>query len=492
LPIWKGVEIFDKKINTLVFDEKLLYLIGRWFGDGLIRIFENENRYEFIICCGKHELEELREKIEIYTTSYTLVEERTTYKFIISSKELCFYMKQFGKGALNKELTQDILDLPTNLLKVFLDGYLDADGHYDKITDKWSCCSISKKLIVGIQQCVAKVYKQSTTFYIKDNSKYSSIIEGRKVNTNMAFNISFYKNKRNQQHSFFENGYLWIPYRKKKLINKDLKVYNLSVDKDESYTVNNYICHNCSSFSISGNREKDWGKEKKFKEGQELQVLDTLFFDFIDLTKKLQPKVVIAENVKGLLMGNAKKYVEKIYKEFRLAGYDVQHYLLNSKTMGVPQSRERVFFIGIRKDISKKFMKRLGIFGSDIIDINLRFNEPEISFRTVRSTDKIENLTDIYIKYWNNSDEGGTVGKFGTYKKLKLDRPSYAIVSSNRHYDPLIRRTLNNDEIKKIQTFPLDYDFNGRDCNYVCGMSVPPVMIANIATRIYYQILNKL
>ena len=62
----------------------------------------------------------------------------------------------------------------------------------------------------------------------------------------------------------------------------------------------------CSSFSMAGNRENDWGKEKIFREGQELQVLDTLFFDFIDLAKELQPKVVVAENVKGLLLGEAK------------------------------------------------------------------------------------------------------------------------------------------------------------------------------------------
>jgi DNA (cytosine-5)-methyltransferase 1 len=41
----------------------------------------------------------------------------------------------------------------------------------------------------------------------------------------------------------------------------------------------------CSSFSMAGNREKDWGKEKKFREGQAEQVLDNLFFDFIDLQK---------------------------------------------------------------------------------------------------------------------------------------------------------------------------------------------------------------
>ena len=51
----------------------------------------------------------------------------------------------------------------------------------------------------------------------------------------------------------------------------------------------------CSTFSIAGSREEAWGKMKKFREGQAEQVLDTLFFDFIDLAKKLQPKVVVAE-----------------------------------------------------------------------------------------------------------------------------------------------------------------------------------------------------
>lgn len=63
----------------------------------------------------------------------------------------------------------------------------------------------------------------------------------------------------------------------------------------------------CSVFSIAGQREDAWGKEKKFREGQVEQTLDDLFFEFIDLAKKLQPKVIIAENVKGLLLGKCQR-----------------------------------------------------------------------------------------------------------------------------------------------------------------------------------------
>lgn len=89
----------------------------------------------------------------------------------------------------------------------------------------------------------------------------------------------------------------------------------------------------CSSFSMAGAREAGWGKKKHFREGQAEQVLDTLFFDFIDLAKLLQPKIVVAENVKGLLLGNARSYVAGINEAFNEAGYVPQHFLLNSSTI---------------------------------------------------------------------------------------------------------------------------------------------------------------
>ena len=69
-----------------------------------------------------------------------------------------------------------------------------------------------------------------------------------------------------------------------------------------------------------------------------------MFFYFIDLAKKLKPKVIVAENVKGLIFKKARGYVNEILKRFDKAGYDVQIFLLNSARMGVPQRRERTFF----------------------------------------------------------------------------------------------------------------------------------------------------
>lgn len=72
----------------------------------------------------------------------------------------------------------------------------------------------------------------------------------------------------------------------------------------------------CSTFSTAGDREKAWGKQKVFREGQKKQTLDDLFFVFLDVVEKLKPKIVIAENVTGILKGNAKGYVNEIINSF--------------------------------------------------------------------------------------------------------------------------------------------------------------------------------
>lgn len=100
----------------------------------------------------------------------------------------------------------------------------------------------------------------------------------------------------------------------------------------------------CSVFSMAGQREKAWGIKKMFREGQKKQRLDDLFLHFIAFAEKIKPKIIVAENVKGLLFKKAKGYVNEILKAFKKAGYDVQIFLLSSAKMGVPQTRERAFF----------------------------------------------------------------------------------------------------------------------------------------------------
>ena len=258
----------------------------------------------------------------------------------------------------------------------------------------------------------------------------------------------------------------------------------------------------CSSFSISGNREKDWGKVRKFKEGQKEQVLDTLFFDFIALAKELQPKVVVAENVRGLLMGSAKDYVRKIYHDFDDAGYICQHYLLQSAEMGVPQKRQRVFFVCIRKDLANLFMKQIDLFEQRPV-LEMDFNEPPVLFGEIKDEEgqtinKAALETWKFRKYGDKkleqcSKRGQNVRKFFNYYFLydeKVAPPLAAHKECLVHFD--VPKFTSTAEVNKISTFPLDYDYCGMSPHYICGMSVPPVMMAQIASQIWEQWLPKI
>jgi len=259
----------------------------------------------------------------------------------------------------------------------------------------------------------------------------------------------------------------------------------------------------CSSFSMAGNREKDWGKEKKFREGQAHQILDDLFFDFIDLAKKLQPKIVVAENVKGLLLGEAKAYARRIYKEFDDAGYIVQHWLLNAAKMGVPQKRERVFFIAMRKDLCEPFLFQKDMF-TQVPKLEMNFNEREIPFKHILSNYTDRNLSKKYLMLWENrkygdvdfSDSSARIGEnpnaHFNYKYLYMDKVSNTITASDNCVLYDFPRYRNFDELCECGSYPKDYDFGKNKPEYLIGMSVPPIMIYKIAQQIYNQWIEKL
>lgn len=240
----------------------------------------------------------------------------------------------------------------------------------------------------------------------------------------------------------------------------------------------------CSTFSMAGSREKVWGKDKIFREGQSKQVLSDLFFEFIELVGKLQPKVVIAENVKGILAGNAKGYVLEIKKKLIELGYDVQIFLLNAATMGVPQKRERVFIICNRVNYPK---------------LKLEFNEKPILLKEILS--QVNNplgkpLSKAYQKWWDKMiNINGSFSKVhpkGSFFNTNKCNPNEVLstitatsgaklVYSNKPFE------LSNEVLTLCSSFPLDYNFMNLEPKYLLGMSVPPVMMAQVSNQIVKQ-----
>ena len=301
--------------------------------------------------------------------------------------------------------------------------------------------------------------------------------------------ISAYRANHNPQFSFLQPIQ---EFKERKDLPKEL--YNLDI-LDGSPP--------CSSFSISGNREKDWGKQKKFREGQSLQVLDTLFFDFIDLAEELKPKVVVAENVKGLLMGEAKDYVEKIYKAFDKAGYYCQHWLLNARDMGVPQNRERVFFVCLRKDLAQELMQQRNLFQRKPL-IEMDFNEQHITWgEIIDENDNNMDLSPLDADLWDKKQPGDIdLSDASIRERNILSRFNAKFLYKHKCANTITggeqcvlfdkKRKRNHSELLKCSTFPTDYNFESNKPSYMMGMSVPPVMVAQIADRINENWLKKL
>ena len=245
----------------------------------------------------------------------------------------------------------------------------------------------------------------------------------------------------------------------------------------------------CSVFSTAGEREKGWNKEKVFREGQAKQKLDDLFFYFIQIAEKLKPRVVIAENVSGLLKGNAKGYVNEIFKTFDAAGYKTQLFLLNAAFMGVPQKRERCFFIAQRKD--QNFPK-----------LKLQFDEKPIVFGEVRNDHGIDvshTLHGQLLKHRIKEDQDiGDISKrirgkeTGFTNKINHDNEvAKTLISGGSFYRDYDGCAMSDLDCISVQTFPQDYDFDNQSVQYICGMSVPPVMMAQVSAEVYNQWLKQ-
>lgn len=345
--------------------------------------------------------------------------------------------------------------MKTNYLWKLSDKYSQAEKHDHNVFTTFACgggSSMGYKLagftILGandIDKDMEKVYKENhhpELYYLEDIRKFNERIERKEV---------------------------------------DERLFNLDI-LDGSPP--------CSTFSMAGSREKSWGKEKKFREGQSKQVLDDLFFHFIRTAELLKPKIVVAENVKGMLLGQSKGYVIEIVKQFNAIGYNVQVFLFNAATMGVPQRRERVFFLCTRKDLN-------------LPKIKLEFNEPAVYLSDLEKVVKNplgKAMTSKKAEYcWNETTIGKSLstkhpkGSLFNSVKVSPDKVLPTIAASPGsmllHYKHPNR--LSDEILTLASSFPIDYNFLDISTQYLVGMSVPPLMMARVAEQIYLQWLKK-
>ena len=243
----------------------------------------------------------------------------------------------------------------------------------------------------------------------------------------------------------------------------------------------------CASFSTAGKREKGWGKVKSYSDTT--QRTDDLFYEYIRMVKHIEPKIFIAENVRGLIMGKAKGYFNLFLREFKKLNYNISASLLDASYLEVPQMRKRVFIIGVRKDLNKKPVfpkKQKRQIVKDVYDKNYPVEE------------EAKKLSPSYLPYLNNLKQGEQPQKtFFNLKRNHLLRPSYTITATYGSgacvMHPYENRHMSIAELKDICSFPQSFKLLGKwkDKAERLGRSVPPNMMKNIVLTLKKEIFNE-
>lgn len=227
----------------------------------------------------------------------------------------------------------------------------------------------------------------------------------------------------------------------------------------------------CQDFSLAGKR-----KGLTVDRGQ-------LYLSMVEVIKEKKPKLFLVENVKGLLTWNKGEAIEKITREFSQLGYNVEYRLLNVANYGVPQVRERVIIIGVRKDLKAQF-----VFPSSTHSEN--GNEETLQWVNLREAiGDLENDE----KHFSLPNSGYSKAKllkgYQGNSKTKSDAPAPTMRAEhhgNIEFHYLLPRRLSAREAARIQSFPDDFTFlqSTTDAYRQVGNAVSPVFAWHLALSI--------
>jgi DNA (cytosine-5)-methyltransferase 1 len=280
----------------------------------------------------------------------------------------------------------------------------------------------------------------------------------------------------------------------------------------------------CSAFSMAGSvshgegrtHADAFGKKKKYSDIEGVENVEDLFFEFLRVAKDIKPKVIIGENVEGLTMGEAKEYFHKIQNTFEDIGYLIVANVLDSSYFGVPQSRKRCFFIGVREDVAEKvginfmtmyqlypdkndFRTTLGEAINDVVnedkeELDYLFDKisPERAvgktlMKMPKDPDKVLTGMDYHVK-----------GHHFNLKRSSLRKPCPTItamgnlagVAGTCH--PIEDRKFTIKELKRIMSLPEDFILTGdhKKQSERIGRMVPPLMMKALAESVYNKVLK--
>ena len=352
IPDWKG-SVDNRyghhkainKLQHLLDNGDFWYIMGRYVGDGWCknRNTQPKTGSGIIICCGGRNEDGLIESLNKCGLHYVVTDDKHTRRYNVNMNELCDFVKRYGYLAHKKRIDIETLNLPKNLLQCFLKGYIESDGCFSQ--GKWKISTASKELAYGVVQCVAKAFNRPCSIYYIPKER-TCVIEGRTVNQHDQWQVTWKDNNCKQDKAFYEDGYIWFPLRSISHQYEECEVYNMEVEIDNSYTANGSIVHNCQDFSTAG-------LQRGGEEGSGTR--SSLLWECRRAIVAKRPAYCMLENVKALVSRKFLPLFQKWCDELDVYGYTNYWQVLNAKDYGVPQNRERVFLISVRKDMADCF-----------------------------------------------------------------------------------------------------------------------------------------
>ena len=281
----------------------------------------------------------------------------------------------------------------------------------------------------------------------------------------------------------------------------------------------------CSAFSVAGKlshstdgkHSDGWGQTKNYSDGKMVENIEDLFFEFLRVADDIRPKIIVAENVKGLTIGEAKQYFNKINNTFEDIGYDVVAKVLDSRYFGVSQTRTRVIFIGLRNDITEKaglnFMTINSVFPEQSVDViplkdalvGLEYDAEEVDYLTKKF---------LNTAYWKDTGSNMEIdppkvltgmdyhpkGHHFNLKRVSQYAPAPTLTAMGSNdttagaFHWAEPRKLTIGELKRIQSLPDDFKLTGKwnQQSERIGRMVPPLMMKAIADSIYNKVLKEI
>lgn len=211
----------------------------------------------------------------------------------------------------------------------------------------------------------------------------------------------------------------------------------------------------CQGFSTAGKRDFTDDRNQLFRE-------------YVRLLRGLKPKVFVMENVSGMVKGKMKLIFVDILRELKASGYKVVARLLNAKYFGVPQSRERMIFVGVREDLG------------------IEPTHPKAQMRPITVREVIPGAVSVAtnnsrISVWKGADRSvsPTITKTVGNDKGGMIEIEY------------VKRLFSIAELKRLASYPDAYRFIGTFIEQWAriGNSVPPMFMYHIAAHIRDNIL---